>query len=55
VEVVATDIQGIVYYVDEYKNVYKTEDILNAVENPRIIAKYSVTQGDKKVLQTLSV
>jgi hypothetical protein len=41
--------------VDEYKNVYKTEDILNALENPKIIAKYAVTQGDKKVIQPLSV
>jgi len=54
-EVIATDINGIIYYVDEYKNVYKTEDILNALENPKIIAKYAVTQGDKKVIQPLSV
>ena len=55
IEVVATDINGIIYYVDEYKNVYKTEDILNAVENPKIIAKCHVEPSGKNVLQLLSV
>jgi len=39
VEVIAKDIKGIVYYVDKYDNVYKTEDILHGGDNPRIIAK----------------
>lgn len=39
VEVIATEIKGIVYYVDKYNNVYKTEDILQGIDNPRIIAK----------------
>tara|TARA_B110000967_G_scaffold207954_1_gene258650 strand:- start:309 stop:821 length:513 start_codon:yes stop_codon:yes gene_type:complete len=38
-EIVATDVMGIIYYIDNYKNVYKTEDIMNNIENPRIIAK----------------
>jgi hypothetical protein len=38
-EVVAHEIDGIVYYIDEYKNVYRTEDILNEKINPQIIAK----------------
>ena len=38
-EVVAEDIQGIVYYIDKYNNVYKTEDIILGKENPSIIAK----------------
>jgi endonuclease III len=38
-EVVAEDIFGIVYYIDKYNNVYKTEDILKGVENPQVIAK----------------
>ncbi len=38
-EVVATDIMGIVYYIDKYNNVYRTEDILQGVNNPKIIAK----------------
>ena len=31
---------GIVYYIDHNKNVYDTEDIMNEVENPAIIATY---------------
>ena len=42
-EVTAKDINGIVYYVDEFKNVYRTEDILNEKENPEIIAKMQVS------------
>ena len=38
-EVIAEDIKGIVYYIDKYNNVYKTEDILAERENPQIIAK----------------
>ena len=38
-EVVAEDIFGIVYYIDKYNNVYKTEDILKGIENPQVIAK----------------
>lgn len=39
-EVYAEDIQGIIYYVDKYNNVYKTEDVLKEKENPEIIGKY---------------
>ena len=38
-EVFVEEIQGIVYYIDKYNNVYKTEDILEGIENPSIIAK----------------
>ena len=38
-EVCAYDIRGIVYYIDKYNNVYRTEDILMGKENPQIIAK----------------
>jgi hypothetical protein len=39
IEVFAKNIKGIVYYLDKYDNVYKTEDILHGLDNPRIIAK----------------
>lgn len=39
-EVFAEEISGIVYYLDKYKNVYKTEDILIGKENPTIIAQW---------------
>lgn len=38
-EVFAEEIKGIVYYIDHYNNVYKTEDIMEGKENPRIVAK----------------
>ena len=40
IEVVAHDINGIIYYIDDNKNVYNTEDVLKNVVNPKVIAKY---------------
>lgn len=40
VVVSAIDIKGIVYYLDNEKNVYDTEDIIANKNNPRIIANY---------------
>ncbi len=34
------EIKGIKYYIDSNNNVYNNYDIINNVENPRIIAKY---------------
>lgn len=42
-EVFVVDIQGIAYYIDKYNNIYKTEDILENVQNPKIIAKAQKT------------
>lgn len=39
-EVNAEDINGIIYYIDKFNNVYKTEDILKGAENPAIIGTY---------------
>lgn len=39
-EVSAVEVMGIVYYIDNCHNVYNTEDVMNGVHNPRIIAKY---------------
>jgi hypothetical protein len=43
-EVFAEDIGGIVYYIDNINNVYKTEDVLGEKNNPEIIAKYVKTE-----------
>jgi isopropylmalate/homocitrate/citramalate synthase len=43
IEVWAQDIQGIVYYIDKYNNVYQAEDIINNKINPKVIAKYLKT------------
>ena len=40
VEVWAQEIQGIIYYIDNFKNVYQAEDIVINKMNPKIIAKY---------------
>jgi hypothetical protein len=40
VNVYAVEIKGIVYYVDDFTNVYKTEDVLENKENPQIVAHY---------------
>lgn len=45
VEVWAQDIQGIVYYIDKFNNVYDTADIIKNQVNPKIIAKY-VSNGE---------
>jgi hypothetical protein len=45
-DVFAEEIGGIVYYIDKFKNVYKTDDVLQAKLNPVIIAKWEKS-GDK--------
>jgi hypothetical protein len=45
-EVFAEEIGGIVYYIDKFKNVYKTDDVLQAKLNPDVIAKWAKT-GDR--------
>ena len=43
-EVFAVEIQGLVFYIDHGGNVFHTEDVLNDVPNPTIIAKYNKTE-----------
>ena len=45
-EVRAQEIMGIVYYIDNYNNVYKTEDILAEKKDPEIIAQYEEVNGN---------
>jgi hypothetical protein len=44
-QVVAEEIGGIVYYVDSFNNVYKTEDVMEEKADPEIIAKYVLENG----------
>jgi hypothetical protein len=53
IEVWVEDIKGISYYIDKYKNVYKTEDIFGNKDNPEIIGKYEKT-GSEYILELLS-
>lgn len=52
-EVVAHDIQGIIYYIDEDLNVYDTDDIFKNVVNPRIIAKAVHLGGNDYTIPSL--
>jgi len=45
VQVIAEEIGGIVYYIDNMNNVYKTEDVLEEKPDPQIIAKYVLDNG----------
>jgi hypothetical protein len=54
VEVWAQDIQGIVYYIDKFGNVYETSDIIKNQVNPKIIAKY-VKDGENYSIPALNI
>ena len=41
------EINGISRYIDNNKNVYCTEDILNSVETPRVIGKYGINDEEQ--------
>ena len=45
IEVIAEEINGIVYYIDSFLNIYKTEDIMSGKENPQIIGKCMKLNG----------
>lgn len=44
-DLVAQEIGGIVYYIDTHNNVYNTEDVMNGIENPSIVATYKLQNG----------
>ena len=52
VTVWAEEIMGITYYLDNNKNVYSPSDILNEIENPRVIAKWE-KRGDEYTIPAL--
>lgn len=54
IDVIAKEMEGIVYYVDEFQNVYRTEDILNEKENPRVVAKYEQLAGCRYVIREVN-
>lgn len=49
-EISAEDIQGIIYHIDQYNNVYHTEDILEGKENPRIITKVTKDENNNYLI-----
>ena len=44
------EINGILYYIDNYNNIYKSEEIISNKINPNIIAKYAVKDGVYSIL-----
>jgi len=54
VDVFAKEVMGIVYYIDNFNNVYNTEDVMNNVENPKILAQYE-THGDQIKIPSLGL
>lgn len=44
IQVKVQDIKGIIYYLDDFNNVYDPNDIINGIKNPKIIAKYEMNQ-----------
>lgn len=54
IELWAQDIQGIVYYIDKFNNVYDTADIIKNQTNPKIIAKY-VKEGENYSIPELNI
>lgn len=54
VDVWAQDIQGIIYYIDKFNNVYDTADIIKNQINPKIIAKYT-KNGDNYSIPELNI
>jgi hypothetical protein len=54
VDVFAKEVMGIVYYIDNFNNVYNTEDVMNNVENPKILAQYE-KHGDQIKIPTLGL
>jgi len=53
IEVFIVNITGIVYYVDHIGNVFKTEDILENKQNPKIVAKYVKENGKYSISEFL--
>lgn len=43
------DIKGIIYFIDDANNVYDTNDIVNGVKNPKVIAKYDKIGDNYKI------
>lgn len=52
-EVFAKEMEGIVYFVDHFNNVYRAEDIMNEVENPKIVATYEVLANGRCVIHEI--
>ena len=48
-EVIAEEINGIIYYLDKHGNIFCTEDVLKQIPDPKVIAHYKKT-GDQYII-----
>lgn len=55
VELVAKEFCGLVYYIDDSNNVYNTEDVISEKQNPRVVAKYVITENDRYTIPELGL
>ena len=55
IDVVAKEIKGIVYYIDNFNNVYNSEDIMQSKENPQIIARYEKIDDNTYTIPSLGL
>ena len=53
IEVYTKDIGGVIYYVDNDKNVYSSTDIMKAVQNPTKIGRYIETYTNGVTVNSL--
>lgn len=49
-EVWLQEINGVIYYIDNYNNVYNTHEIINNNTNPNIIYKYKLEDNNYKLV-----
>jgi len=49
-EVIAEDINGIVYYLDKNGNIFSTEDVLKGTPNPKVIAQYTMSSDGAYII-----
>lgn len=47
IELVAQDISGITFFIDSFGNVYNTEQVMNKLPNPQIVAHYTCDKEGK--------
>tara|TARA_Y100000389_G_C17470694_1_gene530401 strand:- start:3595 stop:4125 length:531 start_codon:yes stop_codon:yes gene_type:complete len=55
IEIWVQEIKGINYYIDSNNNVYSAEDVLSNVNNPCIIAKWSLNKDNEYCIPNLNI
>ena len=50
VEVFLQDINGILYYIDNFGNIYNTQDVVNNKTNPDVYARYIFENGKYNII-----